>query len=83
MLDIRLVVADPQWQALRASLVGTWRRTPAGNVALLAAYLGDGSDSLKVRRVLNYLTGSAFRTGAVSHPDVDALLARVRRLPRA
>lgn len=83
MLDITLVVADPEWQALRASLVGTWKATPAGNVARLADYLGDGTDPLKVRRLLNYLTGSVFRSGTIRHPDVDKLLARVRGLPRA
>lgn len=83
MKDIREVVNDPQWQALRKSLVGTWKRDPAGNVAKLRSYLGGGDDPLRNRRILNYLTGSAFRIGIVSHPSISELLAWVRTLPRA
>jgi hypothetical protein len=76
--DIREIVADPEWQALREEMVGTWRRFAKANVARLAAYVGDGSDALRVARVYNYLTGTAFRTRMIQHPDIDALLARVR-----
>jgi hypothetical protein len=76
--DIRDVVADPEWQALRASFLGTWKRTPAENVRVLRAYVGPMTDSARVRRVLNYLTGSGFRHGAIRHPDIDALLYEVR-----
>jgi hypothetical protein len=82
MLPIIEVVSDPEWQSIRRSFLGTWKKTPADNVARLRAYLGDGSDPLKVRRLLNYLTGSAFRIGVISHPHIDSLLALVRTLPR-
>lgn len=71
---------DPQWQALRSSLVGTWKKTPVENVARLRAYLAeDPACPLRLRRLHNYLTGSGFRLGIISHPAVDQLLAEVRR----
>lgn len=82
MTDIRDIVNDPEWQALRGSLVGTWKNTPAENVARLRAYLYATSpvEYLRFRRVYNYLTGSAFRIGVISHPDIDILLAEVREM---
>ncbi len=80
-MDIRRVVDDPTWQTLRASLVGTWKRSPAANVARLREYLaGRWQDPFAVRRVLNYLTGSGFRIGIISHPDIGTLLSEVRRV---
>jgi len=78
MLDIRDVVRDPQWQRLRQGLVGTWKRQPAENVRLLRDYAGDFTDPLRLRRLHNYLTGTAFRIGAIQHPDITALLQEVR-----
>lgn len=83
MEDIRQIVDDPEWQALRRSLMGTWKKSPASSAARLAAYLGDGSDPRKARRVLNYLTGSVFRLGAVGCPEADRLRDFCRSLPRA
>jgi hypothetical protein len=77
-MDIRQVVADPEWQALRASFVGTWMKTPVENIEKLREYLGDFSDPLKLRRVHNYLTGTAFRIRLISHPAIDHLLLHVR-----
>ena len=76
--DIREVVKDPTWQALRRALLGTWKHDPAASAFLLLRYVGDGADVWRVARVYNYLTGTAFRTGAIRHPDIDHLLARVR-----
>ena len=76
-MDIRLVVRLPEWQELRASLVGTWKFTPKTNVARLRAFY-DPADARKTRIVLNYLTGSGFRTGAIQCPDADALREEVR-----
>jgi hypothetical protein len=78
--DIREVVALPEWQALRKDLVGTWAKTPVGNVLLLRSFLGDGKDGRRVRILLNYLTGTSFRIGRVSHREIDRLLAEVRGL---
>lgn len=79
-LPIRQVVADPEWQMLRKSFLGTWRFTPANNVERLRNYIRESPDPLRLRRVHNYLTGSAFRTRQVSHPEIDSLLQEVRNL---
>ncbi|UPT53353.1 hypothetical protein [Synechococcus phage Ssp-JY38] len=80
--DIRDVVNDTEWQALRGGFVGTWKRTPAANVVKLREYLGplDAVEYLRFRRVYNYLTGSAFRIGVIQHPDIDVLLSELRAI---
>lgn len=82
MIPIKEVVNDPEWQTLRKSFVGTWKTLPKENIARLRLYLGNGSDPLKVRRIHNYLTGSAFRIGIISHPSIDKLLYEVKQLKR-
>jgi hypothetical protein len=77
-MDIREVVADPEWQALRESLVGTWKSQGPENAARLRAYVGDFKDPLRVRRVLNYLTGTGFRSGAIACPEAGTLREEVR-----
>jgi len=79
-MDIRKVVDDPEWQALRKSFLGTWKHTPAENVVALWDYIQvDPSDPARWRRVHNYVTGTAFRLGTISHPDIDELLVWVRK----
>lgn len=77
-LDIRTVVADEEWQAVRTSLLGRWKAEPAPCLAALEAYAGDLSDPARVRRVLNYLTGSGFRSGTLKPPGRARLLAELR-----
>lgn len=78
--DIRDVVKDERWQRIRGAFVGTWKKTPVGNVQELREYLyeTDPVEYLRFRRVYNYLTGSAFRIGVISHPDIDIFLDEVR-----
>lgn len=77
-MTIQQIVADPEWQALRSSLVGTWKYTPERSVLRLRIYAGDFSDPLRLRRLHNYLTGTAFRLGKISHPEITALLTQIR-----
>lgn len=78
--DIRKVVAEPEWQALRVSFLGTWKTHPKQNVVALRAYLAkDPSDAFRWRRVHNYLTGSAFRMGIIASPEIAKLLGEVRK----
>ncbi len=70
-LDIKIVVADPEWQKIRSDLKGTWKNEVYNNIKILRAYVGDMSDPFKVRRVLNYITGSAFRIGIIHSPALD------------
>lgn len=75
---IKEIVDDPEWQALREGLVGTWKTNSDKNVKTLRNYLGKMLDPLRVRRVHNYLTGSAFRIGIISSDKVTKLLNEVR-----
>jgi hypothetical protein len=77
-MDIKKIVDNPEWQELRGSLVGTWKNSPVVNVQKLRVYLGDFRDWLKLKRVHNYLTGTAFRIGRIQHPEIDTLLNEVR-----
>lgn len=79
---MREVVSLPEWQALRESLVGTWRETPAANVRKLRAFGGDLSDPRRVRILLNYLTGSGFRIGIIQHPAITKYRDEVRAARR-
>jgi hypothetical protein len=78
--DIREVVADAEWQTIRLSFLGTWKnpKKAQANVEVLRAYVSPFSNPLKVRRVLNYLTGSAFRMGIIHSPEIEALREEVR-----
>jgi hypothetical protein len=78
--DIKEVVNLPEWQELRKSFIGTWKKTPEENVAKLHSFLGSISetDDRKLRIVHNYLTGSGFRSGNISHPSITKLLNQVR-----
>lgn len=78
-IDIRKVVDDPEWQELRKSFVGTWKSQMDSNIDRLIQYLRMAPDDvLRWRRVHNYLTGSAFRIGVISHSRISELLNFVR-----
>jgi hypothetical protein len=63
-MDIKKVVDDPEWQAVRKSLIGNWINNHKHNVKTLSAYFNKHKDNpLAVRRVVNVLTGSVHRTG--------------------
>jgi len=78
--EIKEIVDNPEWQTLRRSFIGTWKETPQKNILRLRSYLGDKpwTDFKKLRRVLNYLTGSGFRTKQISHSTIDGLLGEVK-----
>ncbi len=79
-MTIQDIVKLPEWQKLRASLVGTWKHTPAENVKRLRKFMGPKpwKNKRKLRMMSNYLTGSAFRIGIVQHPDIKKLLNDVK-----
>lgn len=79
-MTIQDIVKLPEWQKLRASLVGTWKHTPQENVKRLKKFMGSKPwNKRKIRIMINYLTGSAFRIGIVQHPDITRLLNDVKR----
>lgn len=65
------LVKDPEWQKLRQSLLGKWKTNPDWCIQQLRDYLGpiQEADENKLIIVLNYLTGSGFRTGVISSRD--------------
>jgi len=70
------LVKHKEWQALRKSFIGTWKETPGKNVKLLREFLGKDLTLTPLRRlqiVMNYLTGTGFRTGNIKHPDISRL----------
>ena len=72
---IKDIVKDPTWQKVRKSLVGNWREKPEWCCSELKKYPGSISLTTndKLRIVMNYLTGTAFRTGKVKHPCISKL----------
>jgi len=69
------LVNNAEWQAVRKSLLGQWAEKPTWCCSRLRSYLGsiqDASDD-KLRIVMNYLTGTGFRTGTIKHPCIVAL----------
>ena len=77
--NIQEVVDDPEWQKLRVWLKGKWAAQGPECVRRLREYFEkDKQDPWRVRRVLNYVTCSGFRTGAIKESSVDSLREEVR-----
>lgn len=81
-MDIRVIVAQPEWQQIRHDFIGTWKNKEKipSNIKRLEAWLGDGSDPIKVRQILNYVTGSGFRIGIISDPKISQFRNYVRNI---
>jgi len=82
MENIKDLVKDPSWQTLRKSLLGNWKERPNWCVAQLRKYIGSvqSADEKKLKIVLNYLTGSGFRSGKISsrdNPSIPKLRAEI------
>lgn len=77
--NIKKVVDDPEWQKLRLWLKGKWVLHGPECVKRLRDYFEkDKNNPWRVRRVLNYVTCSGFRTGAIKETSVDSLRDEVR-----
>lgn len=70
---IKELVKNPEWQKLRKSFEGTWTKNYQSNCFKLRDYLGDMKDEKKLRIVMNYLTGTGFRTGKIKHKCISKL----------
>jgi len=77
--SIQKIVDDKDWQKLRESFLGTWKKTPKENVKKLREYLksGSGSEELRYVRVYNYVTGTVFRSGIIKSVEVTKLKKEV------
>jgi len=76
---IKELVKDPEWQKVRKSLVGQWKKKPEWCCKQLRKYLGPINKTSidKLRIVMNYLTGSGFRMGKITHPCITKLRTEV------
>lgn len=73
------LVRSDEWQAVRKSLLGKWKEQPEWCCSQLRKYLGNVSSASKdkIKVVMNYLTGSGFRTGKIKHACISALRAQM------
>jgi len=76
---MKQLVSNVQWQKVRESLLGQWREKPTWCCSRLRAYLGSiqGAPEDKLRIVMNYLTGTGFRTGTIKHECISKLRAEI------
>lgn len=74
-----VLVRSSSWQAVRKSLLGQWSTRPQWCCAKLRKYLGpiNRTSTDKLNVVMNYLTGSGFRTGRIKHPCISSLRAQI------
>jgi hypothetical protein len=82
MEGVKEIVKDPSWQKVRKNLIGNWKERPNWCVAQLRKYIGSvqSADEKKLKIVLNYLTGSGFRSGKISsrdNPSIPKLRAEI------
>ena len=70
-----ILVKSSQWQAVRKSLLGQWKDRPEWCCSQLRKYLGSitGTSNDKIKVVQNYLVGSGFRMGKITHPCITRL----------
>lgn len=70
-----VLVKSKEWQKVRKSLLGQWKTRPEWCCAQLRKYLGNISTTSndKIKVVMNYLTGTGFRTGKIKHPCITKL----------
>lgn len=74
-----VLVRSPEWQAVRKSLLGQWKNDPVACCNKLKKYLGPihKTSNDKIRVVMNYLTGTGFRTGKIKHPCISMLRSQM------
>ena len=67
MDDIKDLVKNQEWQKVRESLLGKWNKEPEWCCNKLTEFLGPLSKTTddKLRIIMNYLTGSGFRSGKI------------------
>lgn len=77
MKPIRELVKDPEWQKVRQGLLGKWKEEPEWCCAQLSRYLGSNPSNEKLKIVMNYLTGTGFRTGRIKHPCITKIRSQI------
>ena len=76
---ISQLVQNEQWQKIRASMVGKWKENPEWCCSQLINFISpiNKCSEDKLRIVMNYLTGSAFRMGKVKHPCTKLIRVKI------
>lgn len=76
---VRDIVKRSDWQEVRKSLLGQWKERPEWACAQLKGWLGPVSKASneKIRIMMNYLTGTGFRTGRIKPPCVIKLRSQI------
>ena len=76
---IKVIVKDSEWQKIRVSLLGKWKKEPEWCCKQIESYITpiDKIDYDKLRIVMNYLVGSGFRMGKIKHPCITNLRNRI------
>jgi hypothetical protein len=76
---MRELVKRDDWQKVRESLLKKWKTDPKGNCAKLRKFLGNikTTEDDKLYIVMNYLTGTGFRTGRIKHECITKLRAEI------
>ena len=70
-----ILVKSSSWQTVRKRLLGQWSSRPKWCCSQLNMYLGslNGTSNDKIKVVMNYLTGTGFRTGRIKHACISKL----------
>lgn len=78
-VNVKSAVQDKKWQEIRQSLLGQWSNNPVTCIKTLREYLGpiQKSGTKELVQVLNYLTGTGFRTGVIKHEEISKLRKEV------
>lgn len=73
------IVKNKEWQKIRQSLVGKWKKEPTKCCKILEDFLGnpETADIDKLRILKNYLYSSGFRIGIIKNPCIDKLRVKV------
>jgi hypothetical protein len=74
-MALHRIEKDTEWQKIKVILTGEWHN-PVKNIGMLREYLGDFSDSARIRRVMNYLT--AFRSDGRGQVEICDLLRDIK-----
>ena len=79
MKDVKELVKDPEWQKVRLSLLRQWKENPNWCCLQLRKYLDSVSSANdnKLKIVMNYLTGSGFRSGRIKHSCISKLRSEI------
>jgi hypothetical protein len=73
------LVKNEEWQKVRKSLLGQWKNRPEWCCNQLRKYMGSVSSTSddKLRILINYLTGTGFRSGLIKPPCVIKLRGEI------